>query len=90
MPGASDSTRRVDVVNANWTAGEDGSDGVFQLLLVTEDGQRHVVTPSPAAVSALLALAAADTVLLWDAAGPTLIATNIVGQWLAADWSATS
>lgn len=52
MPGASDETRRVDVVNANWTAGEDGADGTFQLLLVTEDGERHTIAPSPAAMTA--------------------------------------
>jgi hypothetical protein len=39
--------------------------------------------PSPAAMTALLALAKADTILLWDPAGQTLIAANIAGTWLA-------
>jgi hypothetical protein len=34
-------------------------------------------------MTALLALAKADTILLWDPADQTLIAANIVGTWLA-------
>jgi hypothetical protein len=36
-------------------------------------------------MSALVALAGADTVLAWDPEGPTLIVANIVGQmpWTA-------
>jgi hypothetical protein len=41
------------------------------------------ITPSPAALTALLALAQADTILLWDPPNQTLIAANIVGTWLA-------
>ena len=41
-------------------------------------------------MSALVALAGADTVLAWDPANRTLIAANIVGQmpWTARDGSA--
>lgn len=88
MPGASDATRRVDVLNANWRAGADGADGWFELMLVTEDGQRHTVAPSPSAVTALVALAQAGTVLLWDPTDRVLIAANVVGDWLPDDWSA--
>lgn len=88
MPGASDQTRRVDVVNANWTAGAEGADGTFQLLLVTEDGERHTIAPSPEAMTALVALTQAGTVLLWDPDSRTLIAANVVGDWLPTDWSA--
>jgi hypothetical protein len=34
-------------------------------------------------MTALLALAKADTILLWDPPARTLIAANIVGTWLA-------
>lgn len=90
MPGASDQTKRVTVINANWAAGPDGADGHFELLLVTEDGERHVVVPSPAATTALVALSQAGTVLLWDPADRTLIAANVVGQWLPDPWTSTS
>jgi hypothetical protein len=83
MPGASEQTSQVKVLNANWTAGPDGTDGRFEIMIVTADGQQHAAAPSPAAMTALLALAQADTILLWDAADQTLIAANIVGTWLA-------
>jgi hypothetical protein len=83
MPGASEQTRRVKVVNANWTAGPDGDDGRFEAMIVTDDEQQHTIAPSPAAMTALLALARADTILLWDPADRTLIAANVVGTWLA-------
>jgi hypothetical protein len=79
MPGASEQTRRVKILNANWVAGPDGSDGQFQVLIVDEDDQRHVLAPSPAAMTALVALTQADTVLLWDPTNRTLIAANLVG-----------
>jgi hypothetical protein len=47
MPGASEQTRRVKVVNANWIAGPDGDDGRFEVMLVTEDDQQHTIAPSP-------------------------------------------
>ncbi|HEX6527836.1 MAG TPA: hypothetical protein VF070_48625 [Streptosporangiaceae bacterium] len=80
MPGASEQTRPVRVVNANWVAGADGSDGRFEIMFITEDDQRHVVAPSPAATSALIALTQADTVLLWDPSNHTLIAANVIGK----------
>jgi hypothetical protein len=79
MPGASEQTRRVKVLNANWVAGSDGTDGRFEVMIVTEDDQQHVVAPSPAAMAALVALAKADTVLAWDPTNRTLVAANLVG-----------
>ena len=86
MPGASEHTRRVKTLSANWVAGPDGEDGRFEVMLITEDDQRHVVAPSPASALALVALTQAGTVLLWDPEGRTLIAANVVGQmpWTAA------
>jgi hypothetical protein len=72
MPGASEQTRRVKVLNANWVAGPDGADGQFHVQIVTEDDQRHVLEPSPAAMAALVALGRADTVLAWDPTNRTL------------------
>jgi hypothetical protein len=79
MPGASEQTRRVKIVNANWVAGPDGDGGRFEIQIVTEDDQRHVAATSPAAMTALIALTQAGTVLAWDPADRTLIAANIVG-----------
>jgi hypothetical protein len=79
MPGASDQTRRVKVLNANWVAGSEGTDGRFEVMIVTEDDQQHVVAPSPAAMAALVALAKADTVLAWDPTNRTLVAANLIG-----------
>ena len=83
MPGASEQTSQVKVLNANWTAGPDGTDGRFEIMMVTADGQQHTAAPSPAAMTALLALAKADAILLWDPADRRLIVANIVGTWLA-------
>jgi hypothetical protein len=85
MPGASEQTRQVRVVNANWVAGADGGDGQFELMLVTEDDAQHFVRPSPASMAAILALTQVDAVLLWDPTNATLIAGNIVGEWLHVD-----
>lgn len=79
MPGASESTRRVKVLNANWTPAADGGDGRFELMIVTDDDQAHTTAASPAAMSAIVALSQADTVLAWDPTNQTLIAANIVG-----------
>jgi len=83
MPGASEQTRRVKVLNANWIAGPDGDDGRFEVMIVTEDDQQHTICPSPASMTALMALTQANTILLWDSADRTLIVANIVGTWLA-------
>jgi hypothetical protein len=83
MPGASDQTSQVKILNANWVAGPVGGDGRFELMIVTADGQQHTISPSPAAMTALMSLVRKDVVLLWDPAGPTMIAANVVGTWLA-------
>jgi len=83
MPGASEQTSQVKVLNVNWAAGPDGDDGRFEVMIVTADGRQHTFAPSPASITALLALAKADAILLWDPADRTLIAANIVGTWLA-------
>jgi hypothetical protein len=82
MPGASEQTRRVKVLNANWVAGVDGDDGRFELMIVTDDDEQHTLAPSPAAMTALVALSQADTILLWDPTNRTLIVANLVGKWL--------
>ena len=87
MPGAGPNTLRVTFVNANWTAAADGGDGTFELLLVTEDDQRHSVALSTAATSAVLALVRDSPVLLWDPDAHTLIAANLAGQCLPLNWS---
>jgi hypothetical protein len=79
MPGASEQTRRVKILNANWVAGPDGGDGRFEIQVITADDQRHAITPSPVAMTALIALTQADTVLAWDPADRTLIAANVIG-----------
>jgi hypothetical protein len=66
-------------MNANWIAGADGEDGRFELMIVTSDDGKHVVAPSPAAMTALVALAEAETVLVWDPADRRLIAANLRG-----------
>jgi hypothetical protein len=48
-------------------------------MIITEDDEQHFIAPSPAATTALIALAQADTVLVWDPADRTLIAANLVG-----------
>ncbi|HEY2238200.1 MAG TPA: hypothetical protein VGI21_05395, partial [Streptosporangiaceae bacterium] len=75
MPGASEQTRRVKFLNANWAPGDPER---FNLLIITEDDQRHVVPASPASVTALATLAQADTVMAWDPEDGTLIVANIV------------
>jgi hypothetical protein len=80
MPRASEQTRQVKIVNANWSPGADGEDGRFEVMFVTDDDERHVVTPSPAAVTALVAMTQAPTILLWDPEDRTLIAANVVGR----------
>ena len=90
MAGAGPSTLRVRYVNANWSAGEDGGDREFAVLIVTEDDERHPVSVSSAAVSALLQLVRDSPVLLWDPDARVLIAANLVGDWLPADWSGRS
>lgn len=82
MPGASESTRRVTVVNANWEAGADGTDGTFRFMFVTDDEERHTVETTPAAATALVAIIRSGAVPLWDADNGTLIAGGVLGRWL--------
>lgn len=72
----------MKALNANWVAGTDGDDGRFEVMIVTDDDQQHTLAPSPAAMTALVALSQADTVLLWDPTNRTLIVANLVGEWL--------
>lgn len=89
MPGASSETRRVKILNANWAP--DGAEGAgqFEVMIVTEDDQRYVVPASPGSMTALAALAKADTVMAWDPLNRSLIIANIVGTmpWTATDGS---
>ena len=87
MPGASDQTRRVKILNANWQPNYDLPDGRFEVMIITEDDQQHTIRTTPAAMTALVALAQADTVLAWDPTNHTLIAANIIGTmpWTGAD-----
>lgn len=67
-------------MNANWISGKDGEDGRFEILIITEDDERHVVSPSPTSTATIVAFARGDTVLVWDPADRTLIAANIIGK----------
>lgn len=90
MPGASQETRRVKTINANWVPADDAAeDGQFEVLIMTEDDQRYVVPASSRDMTALVALATADTVMAWDPLNRSLIVANIVGTmpWTAADRS---
>lgn len=80
MPGASEQTRAVTTVNANWVAGAGGAPGRFEIMLVTDDGDQHFASASSAEMCALIALTQAKAVLLWDPADRTLIAANLVGR----------
>jgi hypothetical protein len=79
MPGASDEARRVKNLNANWIAGGDGEDGHFDIQIITSDDERHHLAPSPATMTALIALTQGDTVLVWDSTNRALIVANLVG-----------
>jgi hypothetical protein len=73
-------TRRVKILNANWTPSPEGGDGQFELMIVTEDDERRAIPASPGSVAAIVELASADTVLAWDPDGPTLICANLIGE----------
>jgi hypothetical protein len=88
MVGASGQTQRVAYVNANWSAGR-GDDEAFELMVVTQDEERHVMAVPAAQLSALVALTQVrDVVMLWDPEGQTLITANLVGRWLPPTGSA--
>jgi hypothetical protein len=79
MPGTSQQTRRVKILNANWLPDGAEEDGQFELQIVTEDDQRYAVPASARYMTALVALAKADTVTAWDLVNRALIVANIVG-----------
>ena len=79
MPGASSLTRQVKILNANWIPDMVGGDGRFEVQLITEDDQRFAVPASPASMTGLVALAQANTVMMWDPENGTLIIANIRG-----------
>ena len=83
MPGASAHTQPVKALNANWVAAAADQADRFELQIVTEDDERHTITPSSDSVPGLLALVRPDVILLWDPDNRTLIAANIVGTTLA-------
>jgi hypothetical protein len=45
MPGASDQTRGVKILNANWMPDPDGGDGRFEVMIVTDDDEQHTARP---------------------------------------------
>ena len=75
----------MKILSANWAPDEAGGDGRFEVLVVTEDDQRYGVPVSAPSMTALVALATADTVMAWDPVNRTLIIANIVGTmpWTA-------
>lgn len=89
MPGASQETSRVKIMNANWVPADTVEDDTFEVMIVTEDDQKYTVPVSPASMTALVALAKADTVLMWDPLNRSLIVANIVGTmpWTVVDQS---
>ena len=89
MPGASDQTQPVKILNANWIPDTNGGDGRFDIMIVTEDDQRHELPASAASVTAVVALAQAGTVMMWDPPNRVLIVANVVGQmpWTVRDGS---
>lgn len=72
--------QRVHYVNANWAASDEN--GQFSLLVVTEDGRRHELAVSAEAAGPLIELTQASNALIWDGDNETLIAANLVGQWV--------
>jgi len=89
MQGASDQTQPVKILNANWIPDTNGGDGRFDIMIVTEDDQRHMLPASAASITAVVALAQAGTVMMWDPPNRVLIAANVVGQmpWTVRDGS---
>lgn len=87
MPGASQETRRVKILNANWIPAEIAGDGQFAIQIVTEDDERFAVPASPATMAAITTLAQANTVMAWDPTNRSLIIANIIGTmpWTTTD-----
>ncbi|OMH37087.1 hypothetical protein [Tersicoccus sp. Bi-70] len=80
MSGASSRTRRVQYINANWSGTDE-----FALLVVTDDGERHVLPASAAAFGALVATMKDGVTFLFDPEEQTLIVANLVGRWITDD-----
>ncbi|GAA3577378.1 hypothetical protein GCM10022197_38320 [Microlunatus spumicola] len=90
MTGASAGTQRVTFVNANWSPGRPDGEA-FELMVVTEDEQRHALPVGAGQMAALVALTqAAGVVLLWDPEDSTLVAANLLGEWVPTTWSAST
>ena len=89
MTGASSATQRVTHINANWSPAS-GGDGAFELLVVTEDEERHCVPTTAADLAALACVLRDGVVLLWDPDGPVLVIGNLLGEWIPLDWSSRS
>jgi len=70
----------VTTVNANWIPSRRDSQGRFEILFITDDGERHVAAASATETCAVVALTQAPTTLLWDPADDRLIVANIVGR----------
>jgi len=70
----------VTTVNANWVASRSEAEGRFEILFITDDGERHAAAASATEMCALIALTQAPTTLLWDPADETLIIANLVGR----------
>ena len=87
MPGASPKTRPVKILNSNWIPDTVGGDGRFEIQIITEDDQQFAVPASPASMTTLVALAQANTIMVWDPEGGTLITANIRGMmpWTVKD-----
>lgn len=77
---------RVEYLNANWN-GSAAAGSAFELLVVTEGGERHVLPITAADLAALGSLLRPDLVLLFDPGDQTLIVANLIGQWIQPEWS---
>ena len=86
MAGASGRTVRIDYINANWSAGVESA-SAFELLVVTEDGERYSVPIAADQLAALGPLLRRDGVFLLDPEGQTIIVGNLVGEWFQPDWT---
>ena len=79
MPGASQQTRRIKNINANWSPDVDAPNGRFELQVITDDDERYEMTASPSSMTAMVGLAQANAVFAWDPTNRAVIAANIVG-----------
>ena len=66
MPGANASTVRAAHTTPTGQPATVPAEGVFELLVVTEEGERHILTPTAAEAPALFARVNASPVLLSD------------------------